>query len=124
MDEPTSTSGAEHGGMPVAESHVLLVVVVPSGTLFEAVVTGLLDIGLAGTVVDGKGLMAVIREEMPVFGGLASMLPSGAGTRVVLSAATQEQAREVLRMFQEEFKPSERPIAMALPMAGAVGLRH
>ena len=124
MDERISTSGVEQGGMPSAESHVLLVVVVPSGTLFEAVVTGLLDIGLAGTVVDGKGLMAVIREEMPIFGGLASMLPSSAGTRVVLSAATREQAREALGMFQEEFKPSERPIAMALPMAGAVGLRH
>jgi hypothetical protein len=106
------------------DTHVLLVVIVPSGTLFEAVVTGLLDIGLAGTVVDGKGLMAVIREEMPIFGGLASMLPSSAGTRVVLSAATHEQSREALRMFQTEFKPSERPIAMAIPMSGAVGLRH
>lgn len=120
------THSDPHGAsaVPPADTHVLLVIVVPSGTLFEAVVTGLLDIGLAGTVIDGKGLMAVIREEMPIFGGLAAMLPSSSGTRVILSAATHDQSGEALRMFQTEFKPSERPIAMAIPMAGAVGLRH
>lgn len=114
---PSTTAGEAAG-------HVLLVIIVPSGTVFEAVVTGLLDIGIAGTVVDGKGLMAVIREEMPIFGGLASMLPSSVGTRVVVSSATHEQAHQALEMFRSEFTPSERPIAMAVPMWGAVGLRH
>ena len=55
---------------------VLVVMIVSSPAILDDLVTGLLDIGLAATIVESKGLMALLREEMPIFGGLASMMPS------------------------------------------------
>ena len=121
---PESTGPLTSQAPGDAPAHALLVVIVPSGVLFEAVLTSLLARGLSGTVLDGKGLMAVMREEMPIFGGLASMLPNSAGTRILLVATTRSLAREAIAMLQSEFKPSDRPIAVVIGVTDAVGIRH
>ena len=116
----------ERGGADAverAQERVLLVLIVGSAAAFDDVLTGLLDIGVAGTVIESKGLMALLREEMPVFGGLASMLPDNTGTKIVLSATQRFLADRVFDMVESEFKADTRPLALTLPIERVAGLR-
>lgn len=107
-----------------SEDRVLLVMVITGGSVLDDVLTALLDIGVPGTVVESKGLMALMREEMPVFGGLASMLGSTTGSKVILSATTVALADQVFAFLEDEMKATERPLAFTVPVAKIVGLRQ
>ena len=102
----------------------MLVMIVGSASAFDDVLTGLLDIGVAGTVVESKGLMALLREEMPVFGGLASMLPDNSGTKVVISATQRFIADRVFDMVDSEFQADQRPLVFTIPIERVAGLRR
>ena len=106
-----------------AQERVLLVLIVGSAAAFDEILTGLLDIGIAGTVIESKGLMALLREEMPVFGGLASMLDDNTGSKVVFSATQRFLADRVFDLLQTEFNASKRPVAFTLPIDRVIGLR-
>lgn len=106
-----------------AQERVLLVLIVGSAAAFDEILTGLLDIGIAGTVIESKGLMALLREEMPVFGGLASMLDDNTGSKVVFSATQRFLADRVFDLLQTEFSSSKRPVAFTLPIDRVIGLR-
>ncbi len=103
---------------------VLVVMIVSSPAILDDLVTGLLDIGLAATIMESKGLMALLREEMPIFGGLASMMPSSTGSRVALSLTTREMARRVFVFLEKELRIADRPIAFAVPVESAFGHRQ
>ncbi|MCA9310904.1 MAG: hypothetical protein KDA21_06840 [Phycisphaerales bacterium] len=103
---------------------VLVVMIVSSPAILDDLVTGLLDIGLAATIVESKGLMALLREEMPIFGGLASMMPSSTGSRVALSLTTREMARRVFVFLEKELRIADRPIAFTVPVESAFGHRQ
>jgi len=119
MSEPHDPPFAAHDD----QAHALLIVIVPAGTLFEAVVQTVRTLGLSGTVVDGKGLTAALNEEMPIFGGLASMLPNSAGSRVLLCATTAHRARDAMAMLESRYQRADRPIALVVPVAHAIGVR-
>ena len=104
-------------------ARVLLIIVVPGATAFDDLATGLLELGVAGTVLESKGLMTLMREEMPFFGGLAAMLPGSTGSKVVLSLTTRGAAAKVLELIEHEFPSSERPIACTVAIDASVGLR-
>lgn len=133
MPEPTSrgeqapgpeSAAASSAPLKTGEGRVLLVMIVASGAIMDDLVTGLLDVGVAGTVIESKGLMALLREEMPIFGGLASMLPATTGSRVVLSVTQEGLAESVFTMLTEEFKQADRPIAFTVPIDRIVGMRQ
>ena len=67
--------------------------------------------------------MALLREEMPVFGGLASMLPDNTGSKVVVSATQRFLADRVFDLLESEFSAQQRPLAMTLPIERVIGLR-
>ena len=125
MPEPMARSNGEGDGerAPGTE-RVLLVIIVPNTKILDDVATGLLDLGLAGTVLESKGLMMLMREEMPIFGGLASMLPQNTGSKMIFSVATREGAEGALAMIEREFKQAERPIAFTVPIDRLVGMRQ
>lgn len=112
------------GGASPTTDRVLLVVIVPEPAGFDQLVTLLLDVGVAATVVESRGLMSLIREEMPIFSGLASMLPQTTGTRVVLSVAKRSLAGKVLEAIREDFPATERPIGVTLPIDEIVGAKN
>lgn len=128
MAETTSgTSGGESPGAEggrAAPSRALLVIIVPNTSVLDDVATGLLDLGIAGTVLESKGLMALMREEMPIFGGLASMLPQNTGTKMIFSVTRGDLSESALAMIEREFKQAERPIAFTVPIDRLVGVRH
>jgi len=124
MSEGARVEGVEHTGDGEREAHVLLVVIAANPTSFDDLVTGLLDIGVSATIAQSQGLMAFLREEMPVFSGLASMMPDVTGSRIVFSATTRDLADRVMRFIDEEFEESERPIGVSVPVDRICGLRR
>lgn len=96
--KPAARSGAGPPHRPPGHAKAcLLVAVVASKEALQDVVAILLDLELGGTVVDCKGLLAVLRDEVPIFGGLAAMLPAHAtGSRMVFSLTTRVLARRAL----------------------------
>lgn len=100
----------------------LLVLIARNETSFDPLATGLLDVGITGaTVLDSKGLGAIVREEMPMFAGLAALLPRETGSRMIVSITTADRI-EALRKFLDEMKPSQRPIGAVLPLSATLGL--
>ena len=85
-------------------------------------VTALLDANIQGaTVLESRGLGTIIRSEMPIFAGLAALLPQSTGNRVVLSIATRAQIDELMR-FLSQLPIERRPIAVTLPLETVMGL--
>jgi hypothetical protein len=121
---PGERGGESGTEQPRRPERVLMVIIVPNTTVLDDVATGLLDIGIAGTVLESKGLMTLMREEMPIFGGLASMLPQNTGSKMLFSVTTGELAETAFKMIEREFKQVERPIAFTVPIDRLVGLRH
>jgi len=137
-DEPRSRPGdrpaAENDATPVPEPEalehaaapdaVLLVMIVPNKSVLDDIVTGLLDLGVAGTIVESKGLMALVRDEMPVFSGLAALMGEQTASRVVLSITSTKLAAEVFRFLDTEVSDPDRPIAATVRVSTALGLRR
>lgn len=106
---------------PSAE-RCLVVLIARNEESFDPLATGLLDVGITGaTVVDSKGLGAIIREEMPMFAGLAALLPRETGSRVILSITTRDRVA-ALERFIAEMRPDQRPIGGVLPLLSSIGL--
>ena len=106
------------------DTPVLLVMVVTSDAMLDDLVTAMLDFGVGGTLVDSKGLAAHLREEMPIFSGLASMLPKTTGGRMVFCVCKRSQANQVMDHLETEYKSAQRPVAALVPIARTAGWRH
>ncbi len=119
LPDDAASPAATAGDQP---TRVLLVLILAGQTVLDDVVTLLLDVGAPGTIVESRGLMSLLREEMPIFSGLASMLPETSGSRVVLSATSSRVAAEVLRELESEFDPGTRPVAFTLPILQSLGV--
>lgn len=117
-ERPADT--AENGG--AQEGRVLLVLISADPSQLDSLITALLDIGLTrATVVESKGMSALLREEMPIFAGLASLMPERTGSKVLLAATTAEVAESVFGYIEDELKPSERPVCFTTPIARYAG---
>lgn len=119
MAERRPRESAEAGG---GAERVLIVMIASSPAALDELITLLLDLGLPGaTVLESKGLGAILRSEMPIFSGLAAMIPEQTGSRVILSAALLKKADQLLDAL-ESLPSASRPIAFTTPIHRAVGL--
>lgn len=110
---------------PGVDGRVLLLMIVSDPGTLDRLITALLDIGAPGaTVIESKGMASIIREEMPIFSGLAHLLPERTGSRVLLAAMTMEKADEALRVIERDFKERDRPIAVVVPIVRMTGIRN
>lgn len=122
MSEPP-VSEAEQRDELSPDGRVLLVMVASDHAMFDDLITALLDIGLTGaTVIESRGMGSILREEMPIFAGLAAMIPEHTGSRVLLSVTTREQSGRVFRYLDTELKVANRPIAITVPIEDFAGL--
>lgn len=107
---------------PVDSAHRLLILVARSDDAFDPLVTGLLDVGITGaTVIESRGLGAIVREDMPIFAGLAALLPQTTGSKLVL-AITSADRIAALGRFLAEMRADLRPIGAVLPLTSVFGL--
>ena len=92
----------------------LLIMIARSEAALDELVTGMLDVGITGaTVVESKGLGAILRQDMPMFAGLAALLPQHTGSRVVISLCEMDEIAE-LRRYVDDMEPDQQPIAITL----------
>ncbi len=110
---------------PAAEASALVLVVAILGSqqAVEDVVTGLLDLGMGGTLLESKGLAALLREEMPIFSGLAALLPEASRTRTIMSVTTREKAAALLKVVEATAERTQRAVAFVVPVESAVAPR-
>lgn len=114
---------AEGKSQPDAEQPVLLIVIAADPAGMDDVITALLDIGVTGaTVLEGKGLAAVLRDEMPIFAGLGALLPEVSASRVLFAATKRRVADSFFNYLEEELRPSDRPLAFFSPIERSIGL--
>lgn len=99
----------------------LLILLVRSESALDELITGMLDVGVTGaSIVESKGMGAIIRKEMPMFAGLASLLPQHTGSRIVFCLCTA-QLIERLGVYIDEMHSEDRPIAIVLPVEQVFG---
>jgi len=113
----------EQDGSTAQRDLVMLVLVVATPDSLDDLVTAMLDFGIGGTMVESKGLAAHLREEMPIFSGLASLLPRATGSRMVFSVAPREQVDQMLDFIEGEMDHARRPIGVTLSLEKIVGLQ-
>lgn len=100
----------------------LLILIARTEESFDPVVTALLDAGITGaTVLESRGIGAIIRAEMPIFAGLAALLPQATGSRVILSIASPDRIASLMR-FLDQLPRERRPIGVTLPAQHVLGL--
>lgn len=118
-------NGSGEAPRPRVEGRVLVLMIVSDPGTLDRLITTLLDIGAPGaTVIESKGMASIIREEMPIFSGLAHLLPERTGSRVLLAAMSTEKADEALTEIEREFKERDRPIAVVVPIVRMTGISN
>ena len=86
-----------------AAPHELLVCIVMDHHQVEEILTGFLELGVRGaTVVDSRGMGAILSNEVPIFAGFRTLFPGGgAGTYAILSVLAVEQVDDAMAMADE-----------------------
>jgi nitrogen regulatory protein P-II 1 len=109
--------------MPEAGYRMLLLIA-RNEDAFDPLITGLLDVGITGaTIIESRGIGAVIREDMPFFAGLAALLPQHTGSRMLVSVTTPDRIEGLLRYF-DQLRPEQRPVGAVLPVEAVIGFGH
>jgi len=100
----------------------LLITIARDETVLDELVTGMLDVGMSrATVLEAKGLSAILRQDMPIFAGLAALLPPHTGSRVIL-CVTDTKTLERYKRYLEELPEEQRPIGVVVPVDETFGL--
>jgi len=106
----------------------LMVIILGQPQLVDEVITGFLDLGVTGaTVIDSRGMGQIIRQDMPIFAGLASLFPVTTGSRVVLSVMPTELVDSVFKMVEEiagQVSESNSSVCFTVPVDEFRGIRH
>lgn len=96
---PKRVAGAKHSGARTKGVHALLIVLAQDNATLDRVVTALIDLGIQTTVIESKPLSTVLRTELPIFSGLASLLPPTPDGRLLLSVTTATLADRAVRLL-------------------------
>ena len=84
------------------EAKKLVLVIVDRAELVDELLTGFLDIGVPGaTVLESRGMGSIIKQEMPMFAGLASLFPEHTGSRVIISVLPESVIEKVHGVLDE-----------------------
>ena len=106
----------------------LFVVILDQPELVDELITGYLDLGVRGaTVVESRGMGQIVRQDMPMFAGLASLFPESTGSRMVMSVMPEELVEKVFQLIEElvgELEQSNSAICFTLPVEQFRGIRH
>ncbi|MDX2114241.1 MAG: hypothetical protein SFZ24_01290 [Planctomycetota bacterium] len=113
------TSPPTAGGSPV-----LLILIVPSKTVLSELVPMLIDLGVDATILESRRLSTVLREDLPIFSGLASMLPDAPGGRLILSITDAAHAHSLTRTIEDANWRGPSPILATIALSTTSGLRR
>lgn len=104
----------------------LMVIILDQPQLVDELITGFLDIGVKGaTVIESRGMGQIIRQDMPVFAGLASLFPTATGSRMVMSVMPRSLVDPVYELVEEIVGNLERArsaVCFTLPVEDFKGI--
>lgn len=110
---------SEAGG-PTTSGHKLVGIILSQPQLVDELLTGFLDLGVPGaTVVESRGMGQIIRQEMPIFAGLAALFPETTGNRLILSVMPESLVDPVYELVGEVSAKVDQPraaICFTLPV--------
>lgn len=114
--------------MSDAPDFKLMVIIVDQPDLVDEVVTGFLDIGVRGaTIIESRGMGQIVRQDMPIFAGLASLFPETTGSRMIISVMPADLVDRVTELVDEigsQFGQPNTAICFTLPVESFRGIRH
>lgn len=106
----------------------LFLIILDRAELIDDLLTGFLDIGVPGaTVVESRGMGSIIRQEMPVFAGLASLFPEHTGSRIIISVIPEDLVDTVFALVEEvagQLEKSSSAVCVTLDVDQFRGIRH
>ncbi|MSQ90816.1 MAG: hypothetical protein EXS01_05410 [Phycisphaerales bacterium] len=89
----------------------VMILLVEHGKAFDTVINSVLDAGISdATIVESQSLASVMRQDMPIFAGLAALLPQSAGARAIIILCDGSRA-STLMGYLKEIPKDDRPIA-------------
>ena len=105
----------------------LLMAVINEPDKVDEVLSGYLELGITGaTVIGSEGMGRLLSHDIPIFGGLQTLLSgSRPMNRMILSVIQDEQVEGAFALLQEVCGDLESPatgIAFTLPVSRVVGL--
>ncbi len=113
---------------PDEERHVLLVVILDRPQLLDDLLTGYLDIGVRGaTVLESRGMGSIVRQDMPIFAGLAGLFPESTGSRTILSVLPERLVDDAFRLVEEvvgSLDKANSAVCFTLPVGQFRGIRR
>lgn len=83
---------------------VLLVAIIKRSRLvLDRILTGWMEIGVTGaSVVEGRGMGQIIKQDVPIFSGLAELFPGGeADSTLILSVLDEALIEVAVRVVEE-----------------------
>lgn len=102
------------------ETKKLVLIIVDRAELVDELLTGFLDIGVPGaTVLESRGMGSIIKQEMPMFAGLASLFPEHTGSRVIISVlpgSIIDKVYEVLDELIGRYEDMQSVLCATLPV--------
>ena len=99
----------------------LVFVLVPHSHSFDAVMNTVLDAGISdATVVEARSLASIMQQDMPIFAGLAALLPQSSGSRAIFALCRADRA-SLLMGYLREIPKDDRPLAAAFPVESFLG---
>lgn len=106
----------------------LFVIILDQPQLLDDLISGFLDLGVPGaTILESKGMGQIVRQEMPMFAGLAGLFSESTGSKVIMSVMSLELVDSVFKLVEELTGQLEGPntaICFTLPVDEFRGIRH
>lgn len=106
----------------------LFLIILDRAELIDDLLTGFLDIGVPGaTVIQSRGMGSIIRQEMPVFAGLASLFPEHTGSRIILSVVPETMVDAIFALVDEvagQTDQASSAVCFTLDVDQFRGIRH
>jgi nitrogen regulatory protein PII len=106
----------------------LFLIVLDRPELVDEILTGFLDIGVPGaTVVESRGMGSIIRQEMPMFAGLASLFAENTGSRIIFSVMPDPLVEKVFELVEEVVGALEKEnsaVCITVPVDQFRGIRR
>ncbi|MEA1997657.1 MAG: hypothetical protein U9N45_08445 [Gemmatimonadota bacterium] len=108
---------------------LLMIFILNREELLDEILSGFLEIGIAGaTVIDSMGMGRILSHDIPIFAGFRGMLSGGRpSNKTILSVLpdreTYEQAAELIEDICGDLSKAGSGILLAVPLADVRGPR-
>ncbi len=99
----------------------IVFLLVPHSHSFDAVINAVLDAGISdATVVEARNLASIMQQDLPIFAGLAALLPQASGSRAIFALCRGDRAA-TLMSYLREIPKDDRPTAVVVCVENFLG---